>query len=168
MPKVFLVRHAEPAVTGVVLGRSDPPLSEAGRITAARLHLSVAIAYTSPLRRACETAAQLGVPMTILDDLAEISYGEWDGRTWQEIEQSHPELAARKHRDWRGVTPSGGEEWSAFATRVARALDRVRAGPFPAAIVAHAAVNAEIARLLSGVDPMTFQQEYCGVALYDF
>src|SRR5688500_109239 len=114
MPKVFLVRHAEPAVTGVMLGQCDPPLSDDGRLAAAALKLPVSVAYSSPLLRARETAEALDVPVEVLDDLAEISYGEWDGKAWSEIERSDPELAARKLRNWKGTTPPGAEAWPAL------------------------------------------------------
>jgi len=145
MPSLFLVRHAEPAITGVLLGSLDPPLSEAGRKHAGTLlpGVNLAVVYSSPLRRALETAQLIarGAPIEVLDDLREISHGDWDGLTWSEIEVRDPDLAARKLGDWRGVTAPRGEPWCEFATRVARALEQIRCGPRPAAIVAHAAVN---------------------------
>lgn len=167
MPKLFVVRHAEPAVTGVLLGHANPPLSEAGRAAAAKLRLPVRIVYTSPLRRALETADLFGLRTVVLQGLAEISYGEWDGMSWDAIESRYPELARRKQVDWHGVTPPDAEEWNVFAARVGRTLDVIRSGPLPAAIVAHAAVNAELARNLSGADPLYFQQDYCGVLEYE-
>ena len=106
--------------------------------------------YSSPLRRALETAQSIahGAPIEVLDDLREISHGDWDGLTWSEIEARDPDLAARKLADWRGVTAPHGEPWQEFAARVALAFERIRAGPRPAAIVAHAAVN----QLLGNVD----------------
>jgi broad specificity phosphatase PhoE len=152
MPSLFLVRHAEPAITGVLLGSLDPPLSEAGRKRAATLLNGVvlAVVYSSPLRRALETAQSIarGAPVIILDDLREISHGDWDGLTWSEIEARDPALAARKLADWRGVTAPHGEPWSEFADRVTRAFEQICKGPRPAAIVAHAAVN----QLLGNVD----------------
>ncbi len=145
MPSLFLVRHAEPAITGVLLGSLDPPLSEAGRRHAAALlnGVSLAIVYSSPLRRAMETARALarGAPIEVLEDLREVSHGDWDGLTWSEIESRDPDLARRKLADWRGVTAPRGEPWSEFAARVKRAFEQISRGPRPAAIVAHAAVN---------------------------
>lgn len=152
---------------GILLGHTNPSLSLAGRAAAARLRLPVRIVYTSPLRRALETASLVGLRTVVLQELAEISYGEWDGKSWDTIQSLHPELASRKQVDWRGVTPPGAEHWNDFAARVARALCIIRSGPFPAAVIAHAAVNAELARLLCGVDPLSFQQDYCGVLEYE-
>ena len=151
MPQLFLVRHTEPAITGVLLGQCDPPLSERGRAHAATLLETVALSmvYSSPLHRAIETAERLarGAPIEVLDDLRELSLGTWDGRAWAEIEAEDPQLAARKHADWRGVTPPGGEVWADFEARVRRAFTKILAGPRPAAVVAHAAVLSVLAQV---------------------
>jgi broad specificity phosphatase PhoE len=162
MPGLFVVRHSQPSITGVLLGQCDPPLSEAGRAQAASIELgALAIVYSSPLKRAFETAQAIarGAPVQVLDDLREISYGTWDGLTWSAIEAADADLAARKLADWRGVTPPGGERWDDFEARVARALAAIRNGPRPAAVVAHAAVN----RVLANVVPVNFDQPYGGV-----
>lgn len=153
-----MIRHCEPALTGVLLGQCDPPLSAAGRAHAASLldGIGLKMVYSSPLRRALETAEAIArdAPVTIVDDLREITFGEWDGLAWAEIEAAEPDLAARKLRDWHGVTSPGGETWESFAARVTHAFEQIRNGPRPAAMVAHAAVN----QVLCGVD-----QPYGGV-----
>ncbi len=151
MSGLYLVRHAQPAITGVMLGALDPGLSESGRAHAATVlqNTSLAIVYSSPQRRAVETAEIIarGTPVEIVADLREISHGDWNGLTWKEIEARDPELAARKLRDWRGVTAPNGEAFDAFSERVLRAFEHIRRGPRPAAIVGHAAVNKVIARI---------------------
>ncbi len=158
MPQLYVIRHCEPALTGVLLGQCDPPLSASGRAHAATLldGIRLEAIYSSPLRRALETAQAIAraAPVTIVDDLREITYGEWDGLTWAEIEASAPDLAFRKLHDWQGVISPGGETWASFAARVARAFEKIRNGPRPAAMVAHAAVN----QVLCGID-----QPYGGV-----
>ncbi len=165
--KIYLVRHAEPEKAGLLLGRTNPPLSEGGRVQAchALRELDAEIIYSSPLRRALETAARIPLlrPFEISEELAEISYGAWDGKSWSEIEALDPELARRKLEDWYGVTPPGGEPPEAFRERVAYAVGIIRSGPLPAIVVAHAGVNAEIARQLTGVDPAAFHMNYCEV-----
>jgi broad specificity phosphatase PhoE len=169
MPKLYVVRHAEPALTGVLLGRTDPPLSEAGRRDAREKlgRLQVEVTYTSPLRRCQETAEAIEAPVEALDGLAEISLGEWDGLSWDEVERRDPTLARRKTADWFRVTPPGGEPWIVFAERVMQAVDKVLQGPLPAAIVAHAATNSVIAQRLGGADPGGFDQPYCEIREYD-
>jgi broad specificity phosphatase PhoE len=154
-----------------LLGQSDPPLSDRGRRDAQRAFsgFEVERVYSSPLRRARETAAflQSAAGVIVLDELAEISLGAWDGKCWEEVQRADPALANRKTEDWFGVTPPDGESWSAFSERVLSALDHVRRGPMPAAIVAHSAVNSVIAASLRAFSPIKFQQAYCEVIEFD-
>ena len=89
MPQLFLVRHAEPQLTGTFLGHVDSPLSDAGRAHAQTLleNVSLSIVYTSPLLRALQTAEILarGAKIEIIDDLRDITFGRWDGRTWADV-----------------------------------------------------------------------------------
>ncbi len=159
MARIYLVRHAEPAITGVMLGQFDPPLSAHGRAQAAALRLPGLPVYSSPLRRAVETARVFSEP--IVDaGFAEITFGEWDGMAWKDVESKYPAAASAKLADWFGVTPPGGEPWDAFRLRVLGALARVAT---PAILVAHQAVNSVIIQSLTGRDPRSFTQSYCEV-----
>jgi probable phosphoglycerate mutase len=131
------------------------------------LRIPAAVVYTSPLRRARESAEILGLPVIVLPELAEIDLGEWDGRTWADIESADPELAQQKLADWTGITPPHGEAWQDFTRRIDRALDTIRAGPFPVVVVAHVGVNAWIAHRVAGAAPLTFLQDYAQVDRYE-
>jgi alpha-ribazole phosphatase len=161
MSRIYLLRHGEPETRGVLLGQSNAGLSAAGRTFVAHLQLPrYESVYTSPLRRCLETCIHLNLTPTILPELAEITYGEWDGLTWEEIERRWPEIARSKLQDWFGVTPPGGELWSAFEGRVGRALERILSGPQPAIVVGHEAVHAVIAARLTGQPQISFRQRY--------
>jgi alpha-ribazole phosphatase len=171
MRMLYLIRHACPTIEGVLLGQSDPPLSDQGRDDARRAlsGLEVERVYSSPLRRARETATFLRSPVevTVIDELAEISLGAWDGKCWEEVQHADPALANRKSEDWFGVTPPNGESWGTFTERVLNALEHARRGPMPAAIVAHWAVNSVIAAGLLGFSAIQFKQAYCEVIEFD-
>jgi broad specificity phosphatase PhoE len=167
VPKLYLVRHAEPELRGVVLGHTDTPLSAEGRSCAIQISAPRAVVYCSPLLRARQTAACITDSPVILDDLREISYGQWDGRTWSDIEQSDPELARRKAADWRGVTPPGGEPWQEFEQRVLGALLAIRDPGTECTVVAHLGVNGVIHAALTGSDALGFRQRYCEVLEYE-
>jgi broad specificity phosphatase PhoE len=169
VPTLYLIRHAEPAITGVLLGQADPPLSEEGRRNAQLLRLpEPCTVYTSPLRRAKETAAFLAPEAIVVPELAEITYGDWDGLAWQEIEQCWPELAAEKLRDWTAVTPPNGESFANFSARVSRAFAQISNAGEPAAVVAHEAVNAIIVFLLFKDSAfISYRQSYCEIRQYD-
>src|SRR5262249_20574924 len=73
----------------------------------------VATAYVSPFRRARETAelalAGTGVPLVALDDLRELSLGEWEGCTVDEVRARDGD----PYRAWllapHDCPPPGGE-----------------------------------------------------------
>jgi alpha-ribazole phosphatase len=162
MGVIYLIRHAAPELQGVFLGSTDSPLASESVPPSA---LAPASIFASPLRRAKRTAELLfpGREMVILPDLAECSFGDWEGKTWDEVQQGWPELAGQKVSDWRRVTPPNGESWADFSARIDRAWSIIRRAPRPAAIVAHGGVNSVLAYLIAGRDPFNFQQGYCEV-----
>jgi broad specificity phosphatase PhoE len=158
---IFLIRHQQPELFGRFIGQTDPPLTPEGRTAAESLReVRVAALYSSPLRRARETASFIPGEPIVIPELAEISFGDWEGLTWQEIQERWPGVACRKVEDWLGVTAPGGECWADFCARIDRALERILAGPRPAAVVAHMVVNAALAQRLLGRDPKHFRQQY--------
>ncbi|MGH8983977.1 MAG: histidine phosphatase family protein [Acidimicrobiia bacterium] len=123
---IVLVRHGETAPNrkGLLLGRSDPPLTDRGREQADELarHLAVlepTAVLSSPLGRAQATAAPIaavtGCAVDVDDRLVEIDYGEWDG-------QPLADLTADVVTRWRAdadFAPPGGESLRMVGTRVA-------------------------------------------------
>jgi broad specificity phosphatase PhoE len=171
MPALFVMRHAEPAVTGVLLGQSDPPLSAAGALMASRvaeLLPPTGLIFSSPLLRARQTALFLHPTPEIVPEFTEITYGKWDGLSWNEIETRFPQQARAKIQNWESTTPFGGETWKHFSARVRQGLSRVRAGALPAIIVAHEAVNAVIACEFGNQQIQSYKQNYCEFVEYRF
>lgn len=146
---ILLARHGRTAdnAEGRILGRRDPPLDPAGREEAAALAAAVAGAslgalWTSPLRRARETAATVGeatglVPV-VLDDLVESRRGAWEGRPFAELVAEEPEAFAAFERGDPDFAFPGGESLREQAERARRALDAIARGPQPALAIAHA------------------------------
>lgn len=165
MPKLFLVRHAEPERKGVLLGRLDPVLSAAGHAAAAvqMPRLRGAIAYVSPLRRAQQTASYLSpeIERVTLAELTEVGLGDWEGLLWEEVELQWPELSRRKLERWFDVPAPAGETWTDVSARAARVLAAVAAGPKPAIVVAHLGINSVVRHFVTGCDPQSVAQEYC-------
>jgi broad specificity phosphatase PhoE len=138
MPTVTLVRHGETAwsAAGKHTGRTDIPLSEEGERKARALHGRLAgkpfdRVFTSPLQRAAKTCALAGFgDRAVVDpDLLEWNYGDYEGRTTQEI------LASR--RGWlifRDGCPNG-EQAADVGKRVDRVVARLRAVDDDRAIV---------------------------------
>jgi ribonuclease H / adenosylcobalamin/alpha-ribazole phosphatase len=134
--KTLLLRHGQTALSAErrFAGRGDIPLTEVGQRQAAAVAARLAarggidLIVTSPLQRARRTAEAVagttGVALQVEDDLAETDFGKWEGLTFAEASERWPdELSA-----WLAsgdVPPPDGESFTATASRVASALDRL-------------------------------------------
>ena len=103
---IVLVRHGETDWNrdNRFQGHADPPLNEAGRAQALELAERLAseptaALYTSPLRRARETALiiarRLELDANVNDALKEVDVGSWSGLTRTEVESRFPEGFSR-------------------------------------------------------------------------
>jgi phosphoserine phosphatase len=103
---ILLARHGETDWNrqGRFQGHADPPLNATGHAQAAELAaelegVELAAVYSSPLRRALETAqlvaAEHGLEPVAVDALREVDVGSWQGLTRPEIETRYPEQFAR-------------------------------------------------------------------------
>jgi len=125
-----LVRHGEATsnAAGLLLGRTDVPLTEHGAGQAAALAASidgVAEVRSSPLRRALDTAESFGLPVTVDDRWVEVDYGELEGRPLAEV----PGEVWRRWRADPSFRPAGGESLAAVGERVGAACDELFATP---------------------------------------
>lgn len=150
---IYLLRHGEidRSVPRRFLGRTDPPLNAAGVRQAMALGeqmrtIPFARIVASPLQRAVHTAALVGgrpvEAIEVIEDLAEIDLGAWEGRTVAEIEQCFPGAYEERGRNLAQYRPPGGESFADLADRVCPAVfDLADRNPGPLLIVAHAGVN---------------------------
>jgi probable phosphoglycerate mutase len=130
LPILSLARHGETAwsLSGQHTGLTDIPLTENGEDDARRLGerlrgMTFAQVFTSPLQRARRTCELAGFgAMAIVDpDLVEWNYGEYEGRTSEEILATRPGWAL-----FRDGCP-GGESPDQVAARADRVIAKVRA-----------------------------------------
>lgn len=156
--RLYLVRHAATAAwaAGRCCGRTDVPLSAEGRRDAERLaaafaDIGVAAVYASPLRRAVATAepiaAAAGRPVTTSAGLAEVDFGAFEGRTFDEIARAEPELYARWMSAPAAVRFPGGETFADVRARAVAAADAI-ARRHPAAVVVAVAHGGPVRALL--------------------
>ena len=182
--RTILVRHTEPEASalGRCYGRLDVDLSERGRrradaVGAALAEFGVQVLYSSPLRRAEETArligARLGLEPRVHEGLAEIDFGQLEGRTYDEIAASEPAL----YRLWMerptAVRFPGGESYSDLRDRVSDVFAEIRGehSGSVVAVVAHGGViRAILAPVLGLGDDEVFKipQDYGGVSIVDW
>lgn len=134
---LHLVRHAPTlpnAQRRYPHPHEDAPLTPAGAELARRLDLPrSALAFTSPLGRARQTARLAGFPHAeAAPALAEASFGVMAGHTWAELEAAYGD-APRAWIDALGDPgsphgPPGGDTGQGFHTRVQGWLDTLPAG----------------------------------------
>jgi broad specificity phosphatase PhoE len=133
---ILLARHGETDWNreGRFQGHADPPLNSTGRAQAVDLSVALmaeelAAVYSSPLRRALETAevvaASHGLEPVSVDDLREVDVGSWSGLTRGEVEERFPEQFAR----WLdyGQGWEDGETYEQMGKRAVDALLRLAA-----------------------------------------
>ena len=91
----------------------------------------VAHVYASPLARARETAsivaAEHALPLTLVDDLRELSLGDWEGRTVEEVRALPGDPYGCWVRDPVGACPPNGEPLERVQARVVDAVEGIAA-----------------------------------------
>jgi len=109
--------------------------------------------YSSPLRRAAEPAAELAVgrniPHSEVMDLSEIDFGDWEGKSYEQLSKDEPELYAKAQAAAPFFSFPNGEMIDFFRRRVQTAFAQlIRIAPGPAAIYAH---GGSIRMILAGI-----------------
>ncbi len=131
MTRLFLVRHGETewSANGRHTSITDLGLTDHGRDQALRLHGHLrpedfGLVLSSPRHRALVTAELAGFvgphAPEVDEDLAEWAYGDYEGRTSEDIQQTVPDWTI-----WSGPVP-GGERAEQVMARLGRVVDRVR------------------------------------------
>ncbi len=164
MTRIVLVRHASTDWSGTrFCGRTDLPLNETGRaevdLLVARLvaaGLSVTAVRSSPALRAVETArplaAALGAPLELDERLREADFGRVEGRAFDDVARSWPDvarliLACDGTVDW-----PGGERAADLMERCRSVAGGLEAAPGDALVVTHGGPMRVLAALL-GIEP---------------
>jgi len=136
--RLLLARHGQSVSNAIrrFQGAQDVALSPLGMRQAEALgqavsRRAIAHVYVSPFERARHTAeialARLDLPLTVVDDLRELSLGEWEGCTVEEIRTRPGDPYARWVRDPVQCPPPGGEPLADVQARVLRAVERITA-----------------------------------------
>lgn len=157
---VVLARHGQTEwnAAGRRQGQLDSPLTTLGRAQADAIADAVAVLpidgiFSSPLGRALDTAAtaaqRLGLPVTVLPELAEVHHGEMAGLTREEIDARFPgAMTSRAHDLYRWAFP-GGESYADAAERAVTALSATAAAGFRnPLLVSHEMIGRMLARAL--------------------
>lgn len=160
MRALWLVRHAAPLIApGTCYGSLDVAADMADTESAAEaLNLALppdAALVSSPLQRCRQLATALSqrrpaTPTRQDPRLAEMHFGSWEGRPWQDIGASALDAWTA---DFADHAPGGGETVAGFIARVAAALDEVPEGD--TAWITHAGVIRAAGLVAAGLHQIT-------------
>jgi len=169
---LYLIRHGETDANaaGVWQGSTDSSLNSRGLAQAralarriARAQLPISVIYSSPLRRARQTAEAIAaalddIPIVLDAGLAEYRLGEWEGLTYEQLQ--------KEKRLWDHIaedpdfSPPQGESPRQFALRLLNSFQtivRENQGK-TVAVVGHGGALATALSLILDQDGSTWKQ----------
>ncbi|MFD5338786.1 bifunctional RNase H/acid phosphatase [Streptomyces hawaiiensis] len=182
-PATFvLLRHGETPLTPQKRfsgsGGTDPSLSGTGREQAERAAALLArrgtiqAVVSSPLARTRETAgivaARLGLDVAVDDGLRETDFGAWEGLTFAEVRERHPDDLNAWLTSPDAEPTGGGESFAATATRLAATRDKLVAAHAGRTVllVTHVTPIKTLVRLALGAPPESlFRMELSAASL---
>ena len=163
--KLYFLRHGETtsSQTGTYCGRLDIELTPSGVEMAedfAQTYQDIPwkAVYCSPLKRAITTAKPLcervGINMELRNGLKEIYYGEWEGKTPDQLNQEFHDDYVRCLADPGWNSPNGGEKGIDIARRSSEVLEEIEKTHITGnvLVVSHKATLRIILCSLLGID----------------
>lgn len=162
---IYFLRHGETSAsaTGGYCGVLDLDLTPEGYLMAedfakAYQHLPWQAIFSSPLSRTIATATPLakaiGMGIQQRDGLREIAYGNWEGKTPEEVNQLYHDEYVRWLADPGWNAPIGGEKGIDIARRSNEVLEEIESS-YPAGnvlVVSHKATIRIMLCSLLGID----------------
>lgn len=172
---LIFIRHGQTDwnAEGRMQGQMDIPLNAVGRGQAAgnghrlKLFLEQEVLepgafdfVASPLGRTRMTMELALQAMGLNSDgyrleprLKELTFGRWEGCTYQELEVLEPDLVnERRANKWGFAPPGGGESYEMLTDRIG---DWLKSVDRPSIVVAHGGVFRVLRGLLEGLDTAT-------------
>ena len=143
MTRLLVLRHGATDwnALGLIQGRTDRPLSEAGRAAIRAMRLPSdwqdAACLSSPLMRATETARLLGLDPQSEPALIEMSWGTWEGKSLTALRAELGDEMTENENRGLDFRPPGGESPREVQARLRPLLAGLRA---PTIAVTHKGV----------------------------
>jgi broad specificity phosphatase PhoE len=171
--RIWFIRHGETEYNrfGRLQGQRNIALNPKGREQASAVgrtlkkragaeldHLEAAHAFVaSPLSRTRETMELARAAMgfspadyALCDDLKELTFGDWEGLTWPEVEARFPKGAAERATNKWSFTPPNGESYATLALRLTPWVAGLSQDVF---VASHGGVARALMQLIGGVAP---------------
>lgn len=134
--RIHLLRHGQ--VKGHEAkrynGQGDTPLTDLGRQQSAAFagrfqHHKLSAIYSSDLRRCRVAADQIALLQDVepeyREELRELHIGDWEGREWEDLQRSYPELWQARLNDIVNVAPPAGENVLELAERIRPMMKKI-------------------------------------------
>ena len=156
--RIILIRHGETNWNkeGRFQGQIDIPLNETGKEQASKAskyldEIKFSKAFSSSMKRPYETAEIIlkknNLKIEKMDELVEISHGQWEGKLEKEIRKTWPDMLKSWHEEPESVTMPEGESIKQVSQRAISAWDQIcksQKENDTTLVVAHDAVNKTI------------------------
>lgn len=138
MTMIYFVRHGQTDWNklGLYRGRADRPLDEIGvrqaqLVRDALKDKGIRKLYASPMQRTLGTLSPLSArmghkPITMVNGLVDIDYGDWQGQKKDEVPEKWPEVNEQWHKDPFGVTFPNGESLLDVQKRALAEVNNIR------------------------------------------
>jgi probable phosphoglycerate mutase len=159
MTELVMIRHGPTAwnAEGRMQGRSDQPLSEAGRLEVGTWRVPAAFHghhwVVSPLARTRETAALLGRPDAEPEEaVIETDWGDWEGQRLEDLRQRLGDTMTAMEALGLDFRPPGGERPRDVQDRLRPWLVRLAEARRPTVAVCHRGVIRALFSLATGWD----------------
>ncbi len=162
MTRLWWVRHGPTHQTAFVGWRDVPAdLSDHTRLARLSAHLPTGgRIVSSDLIRASATADALATGRHRLPDdpaLREFNFGDWDGKHFAEVAESHPNLSRAYWESPGDHAPPGGESWNTVARRVNAAVDALLATHRDCDIIIVAHIGVILTQVQRALDVTAYQ-----------
>jgi len=183
MARLILARHGETAwnVEKIYRGRSDVGLDEVGIKQAELLgislsHYGLEAIYSSPLKRALDTAKIIDhyqkIDTQIAEGLVDFDYGEWQCLPEREVERLYPALLNEWRNNPHKVRMPGGESLEDVQKRAIEVISDVLPNHQGSVVlVSHRVVNKVLICSLLGLDNSHFwniKQDVGGITIFNY
>jgi broad specificity phosphatase PhoE len=155
MTKILVIRHGSTDwnEAGLIQGRTDRPLSKAGRDQVGAMRLpdewAGAKCLSSPLRRAIDTARLLDLAPKPDPRLIEMAWGEWEGKSLKDLRAAHGAEMDENEAKGLDFRPPGGESPRDVQVRVRPLLSEAHG---PTVFVTHKGVLRALYALATSWD----------------
>ncbi len=181
MGNLILIRHGESELNkeGIFFGQLDPNLTEKGREQGAKARkilkgIEYEKIYTSPLKRALETAEIININQKELifeDRLKELNFGILEGMTYDEILKKYPKEAKKLEEEWQTYNYQTGESLLELQKRVIDFIKSIDLGGKNIILVCHWGVINSILSYYFSKDLngyWKYSPNYAGITIIEF